>query len=378
MRFRLPTLTGLLILCLGAMPLARSAQVVSLGQVYGCCNGFGISGDGQTVVGSFAPIQTSVPQYWTTTQGVVTVPGRRGAFNSISRDGSTLAGTGLATDNFKYSAASGFIDLPATSGRTDIIGLGPSALTDDGSTVVGKQPQDGFSTGESAVAWDAAGNPSVLSQGAALDVSGDGSVVVGRSRINGINQAVVWTAGTVPGTRVRAVLDSTGLGAEEARAVSSDGRIVFGQVAGGTSFRWEQGLGIQDIGGSVANSQVWDTTADGFFAVGSINDPLLTGNASKAAIWDAANGWRTLEDLLLAAGFAGDALARLEVASAVSTDGRYLVAGQLAAWNNPGEAFWIDLGAPLSVAAVPLPAAVWLFASGAAGLFGMAWKKNLA
>jgi len=346
-----------------------------MGPIFSCCNGFDISGNGQIVVGAFEPIQTSTPQYWTPTQGLVTVPGRQGAFNAISRDGSTLAGSGLSTDNFKYSMASGFTDLPATSGRTDLFTLGPSALTDDGSIVVGVQPQDGFNIGESAVMWDAAGNPSVLSQGRAFGISGDGSVVVGRSLINNANQATIWTPGAVPGSWTRTGLGTSTINAENAYTVSQDGRIVFGQ-AGNNSFRWEQGVGTQDIGGGVANTQVWDTTADGFFAVGSINDPLLTGSASKAAIWDGINGWRTLEDLLLADGFGGNGLTKLEVASAVSSDGRYIAAGEFASSNNGGEGFWIDLGAPLSVTSVPLPGAFWLFGSGAFGLFCMVRKKK--
>lgn len=340
------------------IPIAYSAQVISIGSFFSNGAGTDISGDGQLIVGSFTGSGATELSYWTPGQGIVTIAGVIGTASGISRDGTTFVGGGQQ-GNFLYSNATGFIGLPNTSGQTLASGMRATGVSDNGSFVAGSQQYG-------AMVWDNAGNATFLSDGVGSDMSGDGTVIVGRSLLSGLTEATRWISNSTLGTWERTALT---IGGGEAYAVSQDGSIVFG-VNNGAAFRWVDGLGTEDINGIFLSSSVWGVTANGAVAAGSVE--MEVGGisvGSVAAIWDATNGWQTLESLLLAAGLNSGDIPDLTFAGAISSDGRYIAAAGV------GEGYWIDLGAPLT--AVPVPAAVWLFGSGLLGFVGMARRKTV-
>jgi len=355
MKSRLLTVLSACVLLFCSLATAYGAQVVSMGTFYTSGEGTDISGDGQIVVGSFTGSGSSVLTYWTPTQGLVTVNGVIGTATGISRDGTTFVGGGTQ-GNFLYSNGTGFVGLPNTSGQTLALGLQATGVSDDGSFVAGGQQYG-------AMVWDSTGNPTLISEGKGSDISGDGTVVVGQSTVSSTLQATRWEFDSLLGVWGQTTL-TTGTGGGWAHAVSQDGSIVFG-VAAGNAFRWIEGVGTEDINDSYLSSNVWGVTANGAIAAGNV---VGLSSVSEAAIWDATNGWQTLESLLLAAGLSSGDIPYLDFAGAISSDGRYIVAV------GDDKGYWIDLGAPLTT--VPIPATAWLFGSGLLGLTSIVRRKK--
>jgi probable HAF family extracellular repeat protein len=192
---------------------------------------------------------------WVAEEGMVglgDLPG--GSFWSdafaVSADGSTIVGysrAGSGTQAFRWTAQDGMIglgDLPG--GGTISYALGISA---DGSTIVGYA--------HSYLQWEAfcwtgdggmigLGIPPGQLRSEALDVSGDGSVIVGRCT----KRAFRWTEedGIV-------VLESSPSGVlpREAWGISRDGNCIVGRGVGGgavAAFMWTSARGteaIQDV-----------------------------------------------------------------------------------------------------------------------------------
>jgi hypothetical protein len=81
-------------------------------------------------------------------------------------------------------------------------------------------------------------------------------------------------------------------------------------------------VGLGDLPGGSEGSQAFDVSADGTVVVGS--GDWSTGGGWKAFIWDADNGMRNLQDVLIAQG--ADLTGwELEIASGVSADGKTIV-----------------------------------------------------
>lgn len=155
------------------------------------------------------------------------------------------------------------------------------------------------------------------SESAALDVSADGTVVVGWARNSaGQKRAFRWCCQS-------GLQDLGTLGGSEswANGVSADGRVVVGAAKNSsnkdTAFRWLSSTGMQSLGLSSIVSAAADVSADGSVIVGN--------KGYKAFRWE--NG--VVQDIFYTAYCRGSAIAMGSKAYGTSLDGRRVVG-----WSN--------------------------------------------
>jgi probable HAF family extracellular repeat protein len=203
----------------------------------------GTSGDGSTVVGNSKSASGTEAFRWAAAGSMVglgDLPG--GVFYSdaqaVSADGSTIvgsSGSGSGTEAFRWTEGGGMIGLGDLDGMPPVTSHA-NAVSADGSVVVGETIT---SSGWEAFRWDATNGMAGLGdlpgggfQSFAFDVSGDGSIVVGRSAGSQL-EAFVWTQGTGM-LRLEQVLvvalglDITGWNLTSAEAISTDGNTIVG------------------------------------------------------------------------------------------------------------------------------------------------------
>jgi probable HAF family extracellular repeat protein len=220
-------------------------------------------------------------------------------------------------------------------------------ISGDGSTVVGYS-SNGLST--EAFRWTQAGgmqalgviSPGVdhLSYGAA--VSADGSVIAGYSTTaTGAYNAFRWTQAT-------GMVSLGGLGGTDgftrADAMSADGSVIVGYsqttaAPNGSGYRWTENTGIVPMGNLPAPNDVWSwargVSADGTVIVGQSNG----FSGGQAYRWTAAGG---LEDLGLGAG------ATKTSATDIASDGTIVGGGTVGGFNRSmlwtPSAGWENLG----------------------------------
>jgi probable HAF family extracellular repeat protein len=346
---------GMILGVMGVSLPAQAAFFQGLGDLPG--GGFesfgnGVSADGSVVVGfSSAPGGQYEAFRWTPSTGMVglgLLPGD--SYDSraygVSGDGSVIVGASYfnngAQEAFRWTQGTGMVglgDLPGGSFTSRANGV-----SGDGSVIVG--------TGNSGLAeafrWtQATGMVGLSLNTEANAVSGDGSVIVGYGGnfINGEQEAFRWTQST----------GAVGLGKlpdttySRANGVSADGSAVVGYsgvLSGAEAFRWTQATGMVGLGDfpggnflSIANG----VSGDGSVVVGSGQSANDT-----AFIWDATNGFRSLQDVLVNNFGLGSALTgwSLNEATAISPDGLTIVGtGQNP--NNQREAWIANLGATL-------------------------------
>jgi probable HAF family extracellular repeat protein len=225
----------------------------------------------------------------------------------------------------------------------------PIDVSGDGSVVVGRRDGPNVETVR-AVRWTAAGGSTTLGPGEARAVSADGSVVVG-ARFFG---AVRWTAdGKV--TPLGEFHYGNGAG-----GVAADGATIVGSGseswAGGNgiveAFRWTTGAGFVGLGtGRYGHSAATGISADGSVIVGTAGDLWIPTDSDgddepstyHAVRWTAWGGMRSLGWL---AGFS------YSEASAASADGSVIVGRS---WDPaPGEAFrWTSATGMVGLGTLP-------------------------
>jgi len=289
---------------------------------------------------------------------------------SVSNDGSIVAGMDKISGAFRWSAETGAItDIIGGSGGVDVSG--------DGTTVVGHASFPGDGADARAYRWtEQSGkiNLGVLPDGSgtkisvARGVSEDGSVVVGSSRVGGsFRNAFRWTTetgmvslGDLPGGEHYGTADS----------VSADGSVIVGWGTtefGPEAYRWTEQtgmVGLGDLSGGIFSSGAADVSADGSIVVGVSESSL----GLEPFIWDEQDGMRSILGLLESKGVDLSEWTLSKV-TAISGDGSTIVGYGI----NP-DGFtesWIA-----NISAIPIPPALWLFGSGLLGLIGIARRRS--
>ncbi len=328
-----------------ALP-SLAQQLIWLGTLGGReSKAWGISADGSVVVGEAEnPARQRRAFRWTAAGGMQhlgTLGGYWSEARGVSADGSVVVGraenAARRSRAFRWTAARGMQDL-GTLGGDWSAATGVSA---DGSVVVGRAEN---TAGQGrAFRWTAAGGMQDLGTlpgggpSEATGVSADGSVVVGWAyNAEGYQRAFRWTA-------AGGMQDLGTLGGSESVAfgVSADGSVVVGWARDAEeqrrAFRWTAAGGMQDLGALGG----WESVAFGVSADGSV----VLGSAQNAAgqwrafRWTAAGG---MEDLNTTYAHLLTNGSVLEMASAISPDGRYIVGRGYNAATGRREAFLLD------------------------------------
>jgi probable HAF family extracellular repeat protein len=289
------------------------------------CGANSISDDGTVLVGSqyvgswscdYAAVRWSEATGWVGLKDLPPsgyVSGNNCYASGVSADGTVIVGAGSSAYVMHPNEACRWIS-PTYSPQ----GLGSStsrasAVSADGSVIVGTNSSDeAFRWTEATGMVGLGGGPS----SSASDISADGSVVVGTWN----DEAFRWTATT----------GMVGLGYlpgaswSQASRVSADGLVIVGTCGYSWSsyqeaFRWTAATGMVGLGylPGTSKSQATGVSGDGSVIVGQCDGQVF--------VWDAINGMRNLQDVLIN-DFGLDLTGwSLYYASDVSADGQRIV-----------------------------------------------------
>jgi probable HAF family extracellular repeat protein len=335
----------------------------------------GVSTDGSVVVGYGNSASGEEAFRWTSAGGMVGLGDLAGGGYlsrawGVSGDGTIVVGRGTSasgTEAFRWTAADGmhgFGDIAGGAFESQAL-----AVSADGTTIAGYVTGD-FAAPE-PVTWTSAGMTNLrgsdpnLNYGFAIDVSADGSVVVGTLVTYG-GRAFRWSSET--GIVNLGVLP-TGWSPEasSSHGVSGDGSVVVGCNSTHAlfscvrAFRWTSATGMVSVGDDFFD--VNDVSSDGSILIGTL------GSIGGAAYWTEQAGMQALLDYLVANGATGLSGWVLYEANAMSADGKWIVGTGV----NPSgqrEAFIAE------ISPVPLPAAAWFIAP-AVGLLAP-WVRRRA
>lgn len=315
---------------------------------------YGLSADGQVVVGQSNSPQGFQAFLWTHSAGIVGL----GAFpnpgglpssgaRACSADGTVIVGSSSRPDSlnedgspFRWTAQTGLVWLGSLGGTSGGVARGVSS---DGSVVVGYGSNANFD-GE-AFRWTAAGMVGLgdvsgspfNSQASA--VSGDGARVIGLASAGSVyNTSFRWTAANGLTQMQPATMRTIGM--------SRDGIFAVG-IQAGRAARVEIDTGsllplphVSIPGLNTDTDTAWAANLDGSVVVGMENLSQGNGFFGRAFLWDSQHGTRILRDVLINDFGLGAQLAgwELNAATCVSDDGRTLAgygiapSGEQAAW----------------------------------------------
>ncbi|MFC1737983.1 PEP-CTERM sorting domain-containing protein [Planctomycetota bacterium] len=252
----------------------------------------GISADGSTVVGGSISDMGLVPVFWI--NGAITplvepiVGPVFGASFQASSDGSVVVGLYGGAFRWENEQMADMGDLPG--------GILSQAygVSGDGTIAVGYSVLEG---GTEAFRWE---NEQIVGLGylddegfksRAYDISADGSVIVGYSISPSRYEAFRWENG------IMTSLGHLGEGTQysQAYAVSSDGSVIVGESKV-EAFLWEDGImtGLGHLPGLLPSTAL-DVSAYGSVVVGFCD----RNENALAFIWTEEHGIRNLKDMLI-------------------------------------------------------------------------------
>lgn len=314
--------------CIPSAPCADTP--INLGTLDGATYGYGISGDGSTVVGEIGPNPRAFR--WTQSGGMQNIQNNSLFSYSMAygtnTDGAVIVGKAYNPSSnyhaFRWTQASGMQDIHNSALGSNSYAYGTSA---DGAVIVGYVESPTWIN--KAFRWTEAGGMQSIHDSTtfgndfsyAFGVSADGTVIVGYGSANGYPHAFRWTeAGGMQDIHDSTVFSSSSY----ARAVSANGTVIVGDgVAGSIShaFRWTQSGGMQDIHNSAlfSNSEARGVSADGSVVVGRGD----IGSINHAFRWTSATQMQDLNTLLANAGVNMSGIT-LKNAAGVSADGRFI------------------------------------------------------
>jgi len=273
---------------------------------------FDVSLDGTTVIGNTSQLGF----VWKESTGSVALPGVVGiasAGEGVSSDGMIIAGSVYTQPNYqgqetcRWTLVEGqWVPQPLgdlAGGEYRSYGR---SMSPDGNVIVGRA---GSSLGAEACRWMLADGTWILQglgdlaggnyQSEAYGCSVNGSVVIGQGSSTAGRRAFRWTSAT--GMKDLGVVGR--LKWSVAWGCSGDGSVVVGTSyttinKDGLAFRWTPATGMVSLGVPLGGktSEAFATSPDGSIVVGGIT----SSKWRRAFIWDAANGWRSVEDVLAA------------------------------------------------------------------------------
>ncbi|MDQ2987191.1 MAG: PEP-CTERM sorting domain-containing protein [Armatimonadota bacterium] len=266
---------------------------------------YGISADGNTVVGSSISNAGEEAFRWTRTGGMRTLGDFPGGYvaswaYAVNNDGTIIVGgsdDGGAPEEgagFRWTLATGLVHIGNLGGPST---YSPAyAVSDNGNVIAGISQNPTWDT--EAFRWTAAGGMQglgYLNSGShfskATGMTPDGNTVVGFAPGGYYYQAFRWTPLT--GMQVIPNLDT-------ASAISRNGQIVVG-MSSGTAARWNGFATVILFTTTQGSSQATACSADGSVVVGVANyDPQ--SSSARAFVWDETHGMRTVEEVAALAG----------------------------------------------------------------------------
>lgn len=269
----------------------------------------------------------------------------------ISSDGTVITGTSFHA--FRWTESSGMQDLGSLDTTTS-----PSfadAISYDGSTIVGSSEAKGGGYFTSFIWTENDGMNQLHDQvvsNYAFGISGDGNVIVGSIAHQNALRAFKWTEST-------GIQDLGTLGGSESRALSAneDGSVIVGYATNSSDnkrpFRWKESTGMVELPTLGTESEALDVSGNGRYVVGYY---IINGTQERRAIrWDAftfppsvRNLTSYYSDLLTTGSY-------LEMATAISPSGRYIVGYGYNAETKRTEAFLLDTELPSTIGNIGNP-----------------------
>jgi probable HAF family extracellular repeat protein len=329
-----------------------------------------LSGDGLALGGTSSNGQGFVSGVQS---GQVSLGAQLGSTSSsitgLSFDGTVATGNYGSNRGFRYTAASGFTNLGTLNPSSNLAYTVANGISADGSVIVGSSVSTTVSLAGApglathAYRWTAATGMVDITPGSGLNyaaraVSANGTTIVGTATIPDFGtfsqtSAFRWTAAT--GMTQLGALPAPGFPSfVVANAVDADGGVVVGMATTPTNalhaVRWD-GLGavatdLGTLGG--ASSQARGVNADGTVIVGT---SLNATNQSAAFRWTPA-GMSDLAGLLRSARVNLGTIALLS-ADAVSADGRVIAASGTVGGDPVPHAFLVTYGGPAAGITTP-------------------------
>ncbi|MEM7384817.1 MAG: Calx-beta domain-containing protein, partial [Verrucomicrobiota bacterium] len=295
----------------------------------------------------------------------------QGSGSGVSNDGSVVVGNGRTASGFRpfrWTAATGMVELAGLGNAG-----GAAAISNDGSTTVGNSSNGAAQP----VYWINDGAAQLLpllsgdTTGEANDVNEDGSVITGHSDdtpVFWLKSGATWSVEAIPFL--------TGQTVGQARGISGDGRWITGHNGNSGTYRGflydRSADSLTDISESYHRVLPLDVSNTGM-VTGSVRE-TSSGNHG-AAVRDAVNGWRKIEDLMTASGYSISGFGNWYESDTISDDGSIL---HFFGNNNDG---WADSGV-MSVNPLPCQPSgvignrVWLDDGGTSGTASDGYKQG--